>query len=94
MALRVVRYETTPNPNALKVWLDGPVSESPRSYLREEMAVGDDLAEALFRNAGATTILLFGEWFTFNKSPDDDWPAVKKKIETVVAAHDPGGNET
>ena len=91
MPLRVVRYETTPNPNALKVWLDARISEVPRSFLTRQAASGDGLAEALFDEAGATTLLFFGDWLTFNKDPDETWPKVKRRIEAVLRAH--GGEE-
>ena len=29
MPCTVVEYETTPNPNALKCWLDQPISDGP-----------------------------------------------------------------
>ncbi len=81
----VIRYETTPNPNALKCWLDRPVSEGPRSFLNAAMAADDALASALFAEAGATCVVRNGDWFTFNKAPDADWRTVKKHLERVLA---------
>ena len=84
----VTRYETTPNPNALKCWLDRPVSEGPRSFLDEAMAEEDALATALFAEAGATCVFFNGDWLTFNKAPDADWRQVKKRLERVLAEAD------
>ncbi len=85
MPFVVTSYETTPNPNAMKCWLDRPVSAGPRSFLDAAMAAEDDLAAALFADAGATCVLYNGDWLTFNKAPDADWRQVKKHLERVLA---------
>ena len=48
MPLAITEYEETPNPDALKCWLDGSVSDGPVSFLRCEAAAGHPLAEAIF----------------------------------------------
>lgn len=86
MPFTIVRYETTPNPNALKCILDRPISAGPRSFLNAAMAAGDPLAAALFREAPITTLLMNGGWMTINKKPDVEWRSVKPKVERVLAA--------
>ena len=81
----ITRYETTPNPNALKCWLDRPISDRPRSFLNADMAADDPLALRLFADAGLTTLLLNGDWITINKPADAAWPAVKKAVEAALA---------
>jgi hypothetical protein len=86
MPLTVIRYEDTPNPNAMKCWLSGRVSEGPRSFLNAASADGDPLAKAIFEQAQATTLLFLGDWMTVNKRPEARWPAVKRAIEKALAA--------
>ena len=88
MGFTITEFESTPNPNAVKCWLDRPISAGPRSFLNAEMAAGDDLAAALFA-AGAVCVLLNGAWLTVNKTPADDWTAMKKRIRRVLAETEP-----
>ena len=85
MPFAVTRYETTPNPDAIKCWLDRPISEGPRSFLNAEMATEDTIAAALFAEAGAICVLFNGDWLTVNKPPEADWRQVKKHIERILA---------
>lgn len=88
MPYQITKFETTPNPNAIKCWLDRPISDRPRSFLNERMAAEDPIASALFATAGATTVLFNGQWVTVNKSPDDQWPQIKKVIKEIFAGGD------
>ena len=83
---KIADIEYTPNPNAVKCWLDKPISEGPRSFLNAHAAKDDPLAAALFAKVGATTILFNGQWFSLNKPPDAKWPAVKAGITEVLRA--------
>ena len=85
MPFTVTRFESTPNPNAVKCWLDRPISEWPRSFLNVEMAREDDLAAALFERAGAVCVLFNGDWVTVNKAPEADWTTVKAAVRRVLA---------
>lgn len=84
MPYSVTEFESTPNPNAVKVWVDRPVSNGPRSFLNAGAAQADPLAAALFSEAGATTVLLNGDWLTVNKSAEHDWTTVKARIRRVL----------
>lgn len=86
MPFTILRYEATPNPNALKCILDRPISTGPRSFLNADMAADDPVASALFREAPITTILMNEGWMTINKKPEAEWRAVKPKVERVLAA--------
>lgn len=88
MPYRITEFESTPNPNAVKCWLDRPISSGPRSFLNAEMAVGDPIASALFEQAGVTTVLFNGEWLTVNKPPNLDWSSVKAKVKHVLGEAD------
>ena len=84
MSFTVTQFESTPNPNAVKVWLDRPVSDRPRSFLNPQMAAADPLAAALFERAGVTNVLFNGEWLTVNKPPESDWTSIKEKVRRVL----------
>jgi hypothetical protein len=81
----ITHFEPTPNPNAIKCWLDRPISSAPRSFLNQEAAAGDPLAAALFREAGLTTLLFNGQWLTVNKPAGAEWGAVKRIVRRVLA---------
>ena len=84
MPIRITEFEPTPNPNALKCWLDQPVSQGVKSFLNAEMAAAHPLAARLFDEAGLTTLLLNGDWMTINKPAEAKWPTVKKRVQAVL----------
>lgn len=89
MPFTVLRYEDTPNPNAMKCWLDRPITPTggpPKSFLNAAAAIDDPVARALFDEAGATTVLFFGAWITVNKPAGTPWSTMKRKIERVLGA--------
>jgi hypothetical protein len=85
MPFEITHFEDTPNPNAVKVWLDKPISAGPVSFLNAEAASHDAIAGALFDRAGATSVLFNGEWLTFNKKPNQRWSIVKEKVRKILA---------
>ena len=85
MPIRVVKYQTTPNPNAVKVVVDRLISDVPKSFRTREEGAGDPLAQKFFAVAGVTSLLFNADWFTVNKSPEAAWPAIKKQIERVLS---------
>ena len=90
MGVLITRYESTPNPNALKCVLSAPVSDRPRSYLKAEDAQGDHpvdvLARTLFEHDGLRCLLFNTDWFTINKTESSEWPAIKKAAESALAS--------
>ena len=94
MPYRVTEFESTPNPNAVKCWLDHPISHGPQSFLNAAQACADPLASALFSEAGVTNVLFNGDWMTIGKPADAAWPAIKSKVKSVLAhAKDRIGND-
>jgi hypothetical protein len=85
MPYRVLKYQATPNPNALKVTLDKPLTDRPRSFRTPAEGAGDPLAARFFAIEGVTTLLFNTDWFTVNKSPDANWAAIKKAVERTLA---------
>ena len=80
----VTRFEDTPNPNAVKCWLDRPISDRPRSFLNAMVASTDPIAAALFNEAGVVNVLFNGDWVTVSKPADADWAGVKAKVKKVL----------
>jgi hypothetical protein len=84
MPFIVTQFEATPNPNAVKCWLDHPISEGPRSFFNAKMAAADPIATALFNQAGVTNVLFNGDWMTVNKPAETDWKSIKAKVKAVL----------
>jgi len=85
MPITVTNFEETPNPNAVKCWIEPSAGPGPRSYRDSASASDDPIAAALFARAGATSVLIFGDWLTVNKAASDDWRTVKKRIQSALA---------
>lgn len=81
----MVKYQETPNPNALKCILDRSAGPSIRSYSNAAQAEGDAIARRLFAVPGVTNILINDGWITVNKSADSTWKSVKPGIERALA---------
>lgn len=88
MPYKVVSFETTPNPNAIKCVLDRSPGERPRSYFNAESAQGDPLAAALFGIDGVTNVLIHTQWISVNKTPEADWAGVKAGVRRVLKEAD------
>jgi hypothetical protein len=82
---KVVRFQPTPNPNALKCVLDASLPEPIRSYRAPEQAAADPLGSALFMIPGVTSVLISGDWVTVNKSEEADWPPIRAGVEAVLS---------
>ncbi|MGD9692819.1 MAG: NifU N-terminal domain-containing protein [Phycisphaerales bacterium] len=87
MPARIVRFETTPNPNALKCVADRTLSEKARSYARAPETGTDALAEALFALEGVTNVLILHDWLTVNRAAGADWKSIKAGVKKAVKAH-------
>ncbi|HYD01561.1 MAG TPA: NifU N-terminal domain-containing protein [Phycisphaerales bacterium] len=87
MAVQVLRFEPTPNPNALKCVLSAPVSEGSLPFRTAGSAATHPLAAAIFAVDGVAGLLLHKDWLTVSKSPDAKWPAVKRGVEKALATH-------
>ncbi len=85
MSFKVVAFEPTPNPNALKVVLDRPPDVFPRSYRSADAAADDPLGSALMAIPGVHNILIHDGWIAVGKSADLPWPPIKSAIKRVLA---------
>lgn len=84
MPWRVVAFEETPNPNALKCVLDRPIAALPRSYRAASEAGDDEVARVLFAVEGVTNLLMLHDFVTIGKAPDAQWPAIKRSVKRAL----------
>ncbi len=84
MAFRVAEIQSTPNPNAIKVILDQPVSKEPTSFLHPSAADGHPLARQLFAIPGVSGVLLLDDFITINKSSDVRWADITSRVRQVL----------
>ena len=82
--MRVIGFESTPNPNALKCLMAMASGSSPAR------ATGHGLAEALFALDGVTNVLVMSGWVTVCKRADAAWKTLKPKLKRVIEAHAAG----
>lgn len=79
----MIRYEPTPNPNALKCVTDSQIVEGIRSYRTPEEA-DDELSRSILAIEGVRSLLINGNWMTVNKADGASWKAIKAGIEEVM----------
>ena len=79
-----MRFETTPNPNALKCVLDTPRAGPIVSAGKAEEAGGDAQAVALLGIPGVTRVLLHTAFVTVSKEPAADWGPIKRAVKKVL----------
>lgn len=89
MAYRIVEFQETPNPNALKALVDpSPAPDAPRSYRVPAQAAGDPLAAALFSVPGVTNVLIHDGWISVGKQPDAPWRTIREGVRRAVESVD------
>ena len=84
MPIAVREIQATPNPNAMKFVLDGPISSAPvRAYTQEE-ASSHPIASALMAISGVSHVLLLGDFITIGKRPEARWSDIKPKVTKLL----------
>lgn len=84
MPYKVVKFQETPNPNAIKCVLDRSPTDTPRSYFNAAAAESDPLAAALFRIPGVTNVLINDGWITVSKDAKEPWRPLQNAVERVL----------
>ena len=94
MGFRVLDVVSTPNPNAAKFVLDGPVTQEPVSFLTAEAQAGQPLEHPLVRSGlvarlfalpGVSSLLFLNDFVTVNKRPEAKWPGLKRAVKKVLS---------
>lgn len=86
--MKVLNFEPTPNPNAMKFNVDAPLIQGgSRSYDTPSAADGDNLATALFMLGKVESVFYMPGFVTVSKTPDAEWstlaPSIARTIETT-----------
>lgn len=95
MPVRVIRFEPTPNPLAVKCVLDravGPTGDvAARSFRGGAGSAGHPLAAALLAVPGVEGVLFGpggpqGAWVSVTRSAGVSWKAIQPAVERVLSA--------
>lgn len=88
--MKVVKIETTPNPNAMKLLVDGKILESgSRSYDHPSEAKSDPIASALFEIPEVKSVFFMPSFVTVVKDPAASWDGVAQMVTHVLEAQSP-----
>lgn len=81
-----IRFETTPNPNALKCPLEPDDARTPRSYFnaRQAAEAEDQLAIELFGVPGVSNVLIHTAFVTIGKASDAAWGPIKRDVGRIL----------
>lgn len=79
-----MRFESTPNPNAVKCVLDGPRAGGIVSAGSVDEAGGDAQAVALLGIPGVTRVLMHVSFVTVCKEPGAEWGPIKRGVKKVL----------
>jgi hypothetical protein len=82
--VKIIDMQTTPNPNAMKIFVDAPVAAGTKSFFRAEAAAADPLASKLFQIDGVIGVMLLGSFLTISKHRDAEWEAVLAGVRKVL----------
>lgn len=86
---KVVEFQETPNPNAVKCVVEPALSQPEgtglRSYLSREAAAGDALGKRLMDLPGVSGVLIHQGWVTVSKRPEAEWKSVKAAVKKALA---------
>lgn len=83
--MKVVSLESTPNPNALKLLLDGKVLEAgSRSYDQPSEAKGDPVATALFQIPQVRSVFIMPTFVTVVKDAATPWDALTEPLTRAI----------
>jgi Fe-S cluster biogenesis protein NfuA len=84
--MKVIRLELTPNPNAIKFVLDGPiVAAGARQYENAAEAEGDAVATKIFALPGVQSVFYLDTFITVDRTGPESWDEARAVIESAVA---------
>lgn len=78
----------TPNPDAMKYTLDGPLA-SPMNVADAEAATaeGNHFAVAVFEAGGVASVFGTADFVTVTRTPGADWDAITAAVREAAAEH-------
>jgi hypothetical protein len=86
MQFIMVRFQTTPNPNAGKFIVGRPVVEgrASKSFYSAAQAATEPVAAALFELDGVQSIFMVEDFITVTKTADADWGRLVPEVSAVI----------
>ncbi|HEY9899141.1 MAG TPA: NifU family protein [Pantanalinema sp.] len=88
--MKVMKIEPTPNPNAVKMTLDGKVIEmGSRSFESASEAEGHSLAKSLFRMPEIKAVFFMPTFVTVTKDPEAEWGPLAEQVKGAIEAYAP-----
>jgi len=85
--VKVVEVEATPNPDALKFITDARlVAAGAKSFDTPDAALGDPLAEALFKAGPIRSVFYMDRFVTVTKPVEASWADLQRPIVTAIEA--------
>lgn len=86
--MKVIKIEPTPNPNAIKLNLDGRILEAgSRSFESPSEAEGHALASALFKLPAIKSVFFMPTFVTVSKDLSSDWSTLAGQIVDLIEAN-------
>lgn len=95
--MKIVEFQETPNPNALKCVIEGAIPQAGaaggaggglRSYSSPEQAEHDPFARELMAIPGVRSVLIEAGWATLVKMPEARWDGIRARAKKVVEGMD------
>lgn len=88
MPYRVVEFETTPNPNALKCNLDREIASKTLSFRQPTEGASHPLAGPMFEIPGVVGVMFCRDFVTVTREPGRSWGPIRSGVETVLQGMD------
>ncbi len=87
--MKVSSIQPTPNPNAFKFLVDGPIVKSGQTlaYAKPDQARNDVLAQGLFAIPNVDTLFFCENFVTVSMTPQADWRAVCEQVTRLLESH-------
>jgi Fe-S cluster biogenesis protein NfuA len=94
-AAKIIRVDSTPNPNARKFVLDRVVAKSGSlSFNSTDEAKSHLLAAQLFGLPGVISVFIHGDFVAVNKDDATEWEALEEPIIDAIQHHAPSMTQT
>ncbi len=83
--MKVLEVQPTPNPNAVKIVVEGVISDKPLSFFNPDAGKDHPLAFRLFAIPGVTSLLILNDFVTVSKAASAVWKTITPAAKRVLA---------
>lgn len=81
-----LRFDSTPNPNALKVTVPSPFCNGSK-IISDPNKTASPLAKELLGIPGVTSLFFLNDFVTISKTSDADWDQLVPAIQEALGKH-------